>query len=556
MLAPRASFPMALLIGLAVSSLTLEIVVSDGALSVERAGALAKGGNGGGKGGGNGNGGNNGNGNGGNNGNGNGSSGNAGSASGQATSESTVSENASLAATALARRAGSLFQLRPPPSEIRPVREKWAKAQKLTTVRASRAKAMQATQTTAGRSRTRGIAADRARSFGRETNAAASSTKGAPTINRRAVVASGLSEADIQRLSDKGLRVVSRSASSGSAVVRLALPRKVSAAAARRLISDVNRDAVSDADAYYYTDEGPRGCDGRSCVVSLIQWQPPSACGAPPAIGIIDTKVDLNHEALRGQNIEVVTLVPSPSASGPEHGTAIAALLAGRADSDAPGLLPQVRLVAVDAFGVDDGEERTDVVRIAAALEELARRGVKIVNLSFTGPPNDVLRQAIGQALARGMILVAAAGNGGPGAEPSYPAAYPGVIAVTAVDAELRVYRRASRGDYITLAAPGVGVPTAKAGGGEVIRSGTSFAAPFVSAAVARLIAREPRTGEVDAAERLSSMAQDLGKPGRDPVFGAGLLQTAGLCDRPPGEPPVAMATEKNSGSSVSRREE
>jgi subtilisin family serine protease len=222
--------------------------------------------------------------------------------------------------------------------------------------------------------------------------------------------------------------------------------------------------------------------------------------------------------------------------------------------------LPQTRLVAVDAFGIENGEEQTDVVRIVAALDELARRNVRVVNLSFSGPPNEVLEQAIQRAQSRGMVLVAAVGNGGPNAEPSYPAGYPGVIAVTAVDREMRIYPRATRGDYVVLAAPGVGVPTAKAGGGEAVRSGTSFAVPFVTAAVARLIARQPTTNETQVAEALTSAARDIGKPGRDPEFGWGLLQTASLCEQPPNEPDRDVAggsRRQGSGErSLSRRDE
>ncbi len=98
----------------------------------------------------------------------------------------------------------------------------------------------------------------------------------------------------------------------------------------------------------------------------------------------------------------------------------------------------------------------------------LSRRGVRVVNLNFSGPPNAVLKQAIDKALAEGMILVAAAGNNGAGGDPAYPAAYTNVIAVTAVDSETRIYSRATHsGDYVAFAAPGVRIRTAAAGGGE-----------------------------------------------------------------------------------------
>ena len=90
-------------------------------------------------------------------------------------------------------------------------------------------------------------------------------------------------------------------------------------------------------------------------------------------------------------------------------------------------------------------------------------------------------------------MTVAAAGNNGPGAEPSYPAAYPGVIAVTAVDQNLNVYRRATQGAYVDLAAPGVNIWTASLKGSGALKTGTSDAVPFVSAATSLLLASNPR---------------------------------------------------------------
>jgi subtilisin family serine protease len=103
-----------------------------------------------------------------------------------------------------------------------------------------------------------------------------------------------------------------------------------------------------------------------------------------------------------------------------------------------------------------------------------------------------------------------------------YPAAYPSVVAVTAVDSRGQVFRLANRGDYLDIAAPGVGVRHAKSGGGFAASSGTSFAVPFASTAVARL--RQLHPGD-NARELLCQSAQDLGPPGRDNIYGYGLLR-------------------------------
>src|SRR5262249_58302580 len=93
-----------------------------------------------------------------------------------------------------------------------------------------------------------------------------------------------------------------------------------------------------------------------------------------------------------------------------------------------------------------------------------------------------------------GVVFAAAAGNGGPFALPSSPAAYPEVIAVTAVDRNLVGYRHATRGPHIDLAAPGVDIWTALPDKREGPQTGTSFAVPYVTAAAAAVYPKEELT--------------------------------------------------------------
>ncbi|WP_160310417.1 S8 family serine peptidase [Microvirga vignae] len=306
---------------------------------------------------------------------------------------------------------------------------------------------------------------------------------------------------------------------------------------AERAVRRVNFKASTDADSYYYTD-GDSECAAPGCEASaLVGWKPIAvdACEAPPLIGLIDTGIDLEHEALKGQSIELLNISKEPgSSSSLDHGTAIAALLVGRPGSMTPGLIPRANLIAVDAFSKGDGTaDRSDVVSLVSALEALADRGVKVVNLSLSGPPNKVLEAAIEAAHAQGIVLVAAVGNNGAGAEPSYPAAYSGVIGVTAVDRQLNVYRRATRGSYVAFAAPGVEIRTAQSKGGSAVRSGTSFAVPFVSAAMAMMLANNAEIDAERLEKHLQDTTRDLGAPGRDTTFGYGLVQMTNLCSAP-----------------------
>ena len=104
------------------------------------------------------------------------------------------------------------------------------------------------------------------------------------------------------------------------------------------------------------------------------------------------------------------------------------------------------------------------------------REGVQVLNLSFAGGADPIVDKLVQAAIQKGIIVVASAGNGGPGAQPAYPAALPGVIAVTAVDKGESVFKRANRGDYIDLSAPGVGILTTAPRGAYQVSSGTSLA--------------------------------------------------------------------------------
>ena len=146
-----------------------------------------------------------------------------------------------------------------------------------------------------------------------------------------------------------------------------------------------------------------------------------------------------------------------------------------------------------------------------------------MINISLAGPPNRLLETALARVRERGIIAIAAAGNGGPMAQPMYPAAYPQVVAVTATDARGRAFRLANRGEYVDIAAPGVNVRHAQAGGGYAASSGTSYAVPFVTVAVARLL--RVNTEPEAMLDALYASAVDAGAPGRDQIYGYGQLQ-------------------------------
>jgi Subtilase family len=255
------------------------------------------------------------------------------------------------------------------------------------------------------------------------------------------------------------------------------------------------------------------------------------ACSAGSTVAIIDTALDRDHPAFAGSSLVGLTVrAPDRQPSSTGHGTAVASMLIGRRDGPAPGLAPGARLVAVDAFHKAAGGDATDAFDLVRAIDLVSTQDAKVINMSLTGPENAVVGAAVSAIQKRGAIVVAAAGNDGPRARPLYPAAYPGVIAVAAVDGEGEPWRRSARGDHIAFSAEGVGIALAGRAGGVEPHTGTSFAAPVVTAMLAGKLQRLQTANAEVLTSHLASIARDSGEPGRDPVFGFGIVRPQDGC--------------------------
>ncbi|WP_315760764.1 S8 family serine peptidase [Sphingomonas sp. Y38-1Y] len=289
------------------------------------------------------------------------------------------------------------------------------------------------------------------------------------------VVLTDPNDAAIDALERDGFRTIERTEIEGLGVgyARLAIPAgiRLDHALARARL----RSPIVTADVIHFRSGDLEAVSAAIATAGLVQ--------SGPVVGMIDGGV--SGGAVRQQGF--ATGAPRPS----DHGSAIAWLI-GRG---APG----ARVVAADVYGSDPAGG--GAVAIARAIGWLARADVGIVSISLVGPPNPLLSRVIAAAQARGMTIVAAVGNDGPAAPPAYPASYPGVVAVTGVDARGRVLIEAGRASHLDYAAPGAGfaAPDAK-GRMEVVR-GTSFAAPLVAARLAA-VGRGQVDGEAVAGRR------------------------------------------------------
>ncbi|MCB9946634.1 MAG: S8 family serine peptidase [Rhodospirillaceae bacterium] len=314
----------------------------------------------------------------------------------------------------------------------------------------------------------------------------------------------------------------------GGSLTVLAVPRGTDAEDAL----DVARSLVSSAvfDLNHVYRDGGTGCEGDACwaarVVGLGNL-PAGACARGAPIAIVDTAIQVGHAALAMAQVETNSFLrPGFASAPPDHGTAIAALIVGTLSPDAAPLAPGAPLLAAEAIGLRDGQPLAEAATIVPAIDWAMSRNARVIAFSIEGAPNRLLEIGIRRG-AQHANLVAAAGNGGPDGDPAFPAAYPEVMAVAAVDHRLRPYRNGTRGAFVEIAAPGVDVLSAAAGGGQRAWTGSSFAVPIVAAALLRARA-ETGGNPVAARSLLTGGARDLGAPGRDEVYGYGLLNFAG----------------------------
>jgi hypothetical protein len=351
------------------------------------------------------------------------------------------------------------------------------------------------------------------------------------------VVVANLGQDDRTDIARLGFVVLDeqRLASLDLTITRLRVPRPMTAPSARTLLVNRYPSILVDVNGLYH-QQGQLSLPPPDYPTKLIGWgRAPDDCGRDIRIGLLDTAVDTATPNLQAARIvQRSFLRPDAKAAPSDHGTTIASILVGQRSGSGSGLLPGAELSAASVFGADSaGVPIADVVALLGGLDWLVGSGARVINMSFAGDANAVVALALRRVTGGRAIVVAAVGNNGPTAPPAFPAAEPGVIGVTAVDNHSEVYADANRGDDVDFAAPGVRIWTPGGTAAGSYHTGTSFAAPFVTAAVAARIAGAAKLDADAIADQLAAMAVDLGQPGRDPVFGRGLIQVVNPCSQP-----------------------
>lgn len=338
---------------------------------------------------------------------------------------------------------------------------------------------------------------------------------------RGVLIVIGVDQTMIARAEKGGFALIDRNRIEGIDldIARFGVPNGRTLTRARKQLAKLLPDAEIDVDNIYF----PGGRDvltGPGSALTQTAWAA-AAVDGPAGLGLIDGGVAA-HPSLAGRVDQRGFALGAPSAS--RHGTAVASLLVG--DGPIRGAAPGRRLLAADVYGTDPAGGKASA--IARALGWLVQKRVAVTTISLVGPDNKLLAAAVARAQQRGMLIVAAVGNDGPAAPPAYPASYRGVFAVSGVDTKARALPEAGRALHVDFVAPGDAVLAATGAASTERLRGTSFAAPLVAG---RLALRYPapsidRIGPAVAGLVLE--ARDLGKKGRDKIYGHGLI--CGAC--------------------------
>lgn len=277
------------------------------------------------------------------------------------------------------------------------------------------------------------------------------------------------------------------------------------------------------------------------------------AHGANVTVAVIDSGIDAKHPELANSVADHFDALGS--AEGPHvHGTGIAGAIVAHARL--MGSAPEARIIAIRAFGGANGGSESSSYIILRSLNYAAEHGAQIVNMSFAGPKDAIIERAIAATAARGLVLIAAAGNAGAKSPPLYPAANPNVIAVSATDQQDRLFSASNRGNFIAVAAPGVDIFLPAPAGKYQMTSGTSFSAAYVSGVAALLLERNHALKPEVLRMTLAKTARDLGSPGRDDLFGDGQADAFAAVMAVPADSatPVAAASDTTKREDAEKR--
>lgn len=283
---------------------------------------------------------------------------------------------------------------------------------------------------------------------------------------------------------------------------------------------------------------GPTGGSSQNGLVGfgngLLPWlgvtADHSTWGQGVRIAVLDSGI-VPHPDLPGL-VKSIEIVPFPQDINKTHGhgTAVASLIAG-VDDSAPGVAPAAELISIR---ISDDSGQADSFAMAAGILAAVDAGADLINISMgTNVDNPLISEAVLYARNHNSLIVASSGNSEQ-SEATYPAAYPSVISVGAVDARGEHLDFSNYGTYLSVTAPGYAVNAAWPGNGYTRISGTSASAPIVTGAIAATMSNGSgvRMSASQAAEIVMKYSDEAGISGPDSEYGVGILNVGRIMSR------------------------
>jgi subtilisin family serine protease len=273
--------------------------------------------------------------------------------------------------------------------------------------------------------------------------------------------------------------------------------------------------------------------------MKLTQAQDLGTGGAGVLVAVIDGGIDKKHQDLRGATVlgrNMATDQPDNNWDTTAHGTAMAALIAGRGHGSGDGVVgvaPRSKVMSISPIA--------DASLLADGIRWAVEHDAKVINMSFSLESTGEVQQAINEAVAADIVLVGAVGNdfGGPVKQPS---SLDNVIGVGSVTESNKVAEFSNRGEGLDLVTYGTGMPAALANDRYRLADGTSGSAALVSGVVALMRARYPDMSAAEVVDRLTKTAIDRGAKGRDDSYGYGQLDVVAALTAPRTAPPGGTA--------------
>ncbi|WP_459195428.1 S8 family peptidase [Wukongibacter baidiensis] len=249
-------------------------------------------------------------------------------------------------------------------------------------------------------------------------------------------------------------------------------------------------------------------------------------------IAVIDTGVDYNHPDLKNrvkQDMGYDFVNDDGDAMDDNgHGTHVAGIISAEANNE-EGIVGVVGNLDVNVIPIKvldkDGVGYSDT--IAKGIEYAVEKGADIINLSLGGTERDEdIEKAVSNALDKGVLVIAAAGNDKRNCDEYTPAGVNGVYTIAASNLLNRTARFSNFGKSVDITAPGTKILSTVPNGGYEAWDGTSMAAPVVSGIAAMLKAHDPSIDSIKIKEILQTSSKDIMKDGEDVLSGYGLIDS------------------------------